>query len=305
MRIISLVPSATEIICALGQEDKLIGRSHECDYPKTVKKLPSCTNLKLDISGSSYDIDKSINSYLNDSNSIYKINKELIKQLRPDIIFTQSQCDVCAVSSEEVEALFSEKSETNPVIIPLHPKNLGDIWKDIFLISENMNISKKGKALQRKIIQDIRLLQSSVKNIKDVPSIACIEWIDPLMFAGNWVPEMVEIAGGKDLFGIPGAHSSWDKFDNLLIKDPEIIILMPCGFSIEKTQKEMDALKETTTWTKLQAFKNKNIFIVDGNQYFNRPGPRILDSIKILIEIISGQNFFFGYKEKAWEKLNF
>lgn len=302
MRIISLIPSATEIICALGLEENLVGRSHECDYPKTIQILPECTKPKLDISGSSLAINKSVNLFLNNSSSIYQINEEIIIKLKPDIIFTQAQCDVCAVSLREVNAIFENSKRLKPEIISLQPSKIDDIWDSISLVAKNLGISKKGSTLNRKIQKNIAIIKPRKEKI--LPTIACVEWIEPLMFAGNWVPEIVEIAGGKDLFGSAGNHSSWDNFDNLLGRDPEKIIMMPCGFSIQKTQKEMEALKVNSRWAKLKAFKNKNIFIVDGNQYFNRPGPRILDSIKILIEIISGGKNYFGYKEKAWKNLH-
>ena len=305
MRIISLIPSATEIICALGEEENLVGRSHECDYPKSIQNLPMCTKLKFDVSGSSLDIEKSVNSFLIDSSSIYHIKEDLIKKIRPDIIFTQSQCNICAVSLEEVQAIFKGRKGIKPEIITLKPQTMEDIWKDINMVAESLGIPKKGLRLNRTIKKEIDLLESAKEDKKQKPTIACVEWIEPLMFAGNWVPEMVEIAGGNDIFGSTGVHSSWNTFENLLRSDPDKIIIMPCGYSIEKTKKEMIALKNTSNWTNLKAYKNNNIFIVDGNQYFNRPGPRILDSIKILKEIISNEKHLFGYKNKAWEKLHY
>ena len=305
MRIISLIPSATEIICALGEEENLVGRSHECDYPISIQNLPMCTKLKLDVSGSSLDIEKSVNSFLTDSSSIYHIKEDLIKKLRPDIIFTQSQCNICAVSLEEVHAIFKGHEGIKPKIITLKPQTMEDIWKDINLVAESLGIPKKGLRLNRTIKKNIDLLESAQENKKQQATIACVEWIEPLMFAGNWVPEMVEIAGGNDIFGSAGVHSSWNTFENLLRSDPDKIIIMPCGYSIEKIKNEMIALKNTSNWKSLKAYKNNNIFIVDGNQYFNRPGPRILDSIKILKEIISNEKHLFGNKNKAWEKLHF
>ena len=270
MRFISLIPSATEIICALGEEENLVGRSHECDYPKSIQNLPMCTKLKYDVSGSSLDIEKSVNSFLIDSSSIYHIKEDLIKDIRPDIIFTQSQCNVCAVSLEEVQAIFKGHKGIKPEIITLKPQTIEDIWKDINMVAESLGISKKGLRLNRTLKKNIDLLESTKENKKQKPTIACVEWIEPLMFAGNWVPEMVEIAGGNDIFGSAGIHSSWNTFENLLRSDPNKIIIMPCGYSIEKTKTEMIALKNTSNWTNLKAYKNNNIFIVDGNQYFNR-----------------------------------
>ena len=149
-------------------------------------------------------------------------------------------------------------------------------------------------------VDNLKSLYSS----KIIPTIACVEWINPLMFAGNWVPEMVKIAGGKDLFGRIGMHSDWSTYDMLFKNNPEKIILMPCGFNINKTIEEMETMTNIPNWKNLKAVKNRNVFITDGNQYFNRPGPRILDSIKILIEIVSNQKIDFGYKEKGWKKFS-
>ena len=188
-------------------------------------------------------------------------------------------------------------------IISLQPQKLCDIWEDIKLIAKSIGIAEKGLELTSQIMDDIENLKSS-QNLKSSPTIACVEWINPLMFAGNWVPEMVEIASGKDLFGRVGMHSDWSTYDILLKNDPEKIILMPCGYNIRKTIEEIGAIIDMPNWKNLKAVKNKNVFITDGNQYFNRPGPRILDSIKILIEIISNQKRDFGFKGKGWEKFS-
>jgi len=171
------------------------------------------------------------------------------------------------------------------------------------LIANSLDVAKRGLNLTSQIKDDIEDLKS-LHNSKTKPTVACIEWINPLMFAGNWVPEMVDIAGGKDLFGRIGMHSDWSTYDMLYKHDPEKIILMPCGFNINKTLEEMGSMTNMPNWKNLRAVKAENVFITDGNQYFNRPGPRIFDSVKILIEIVSNQKTDFGYKEKGWEKFS-
>ncbi len=301
MRIVSLIPSATEIICTLGYQEYLVGISHECDYPPQIKHLPVCTKPRFNINESSLEIDISVKSLLQNALSIYRINKNILEKLKPDVILTQSQCDVCAVSLTDVELVLKKKMGLDPLIISLQPQKLSNIWEDINLIAKSLGIGKKGLDLTSQIKDNIENLKSS-NNLEIKPSVACVEWIDPLMFAGNWVPEMVEIAGGRDLFGRIGMHSSWSTYNMLFENDPEKIILMPCGFNINKTVKEMGILTNMPNWKNLKAVKTENVFITDGNKYFNRPGPRILDSIKILIEIISNQKKNFGYKEKGWEK---
>ena len=303
MRIVSLIPSGTEIVCALGYHEYLVGISHECDFPFKIRYLPVCTKPRLNVNASSLEIDKSVKSLLQNSLSIYAINENVLKELKPDLIITQSQCDVCAVSLADVELLLKKKIGLDPKIISLQPQKLSDIWEDINLIAKSLGVAKKGLSLTNQIKDEIENLKFS-HNSKSSPTIACIEWINPLMFAGNWVPEMVEIAGGKNLFGSIGMHSDWSTYDMLFKNDPEKIILMPCGFNINKTIDEMGAMTNIPNWKNLKAVKTGNVFITDGNQYFNRPGPRILDSIKILIEIVSNQKTDFGYKVKGWEKFS-
>jgi len=303
MRIVSLIPSGTEIVCALGYHEYLVGISHECDFPLEIRHLPVCTKPRLNADTSSLEIDKSVKSLLLNSLSIYAINENVLKELKPDVIITQSQCDVCAVSLADVELVLQKKIGLDPKIISLQPQKLSDIWEDINLIAKSFGVAKKGLSLTNQIKNNIENLESS-QNSKIEPTVACVEWITPLMFAGNWVPEMVEIAGGKDLFGRTGMHSDWSTYDMLFKYDPEKIIFMPCGFNINKTLEEMKIITDMPNWKNLKAVKTENVFITDGNQYFNRPGPRILDSIKILIEIVSNQKIDFGYKDKGWEKFS-
>ena len=303
MRIVSLIPSGTEIVCALGYHEYLVGISHECDFPLDIRHLPVCTKPRLNVNTSSLEIDKSVKSLLQNSLSIYAINENVLKELKPDLIITQSQCEVCAVSLADVELVLKKKIGLDPRIISLQPQKLSDIWEDINLIAKSLGVAKKGLDFTGQIKDKVDNLKSLYSS-KIIPTIACVEWINPLMFAGNWVPEMVKIAGGKDLFGRIGMHSDWSTYDMLFKNDPEKIILMPCGFNINKTFEEVGAITNMPNWNNLKAVKTGNVFITDGNQYFNRPGPRILDSIKILIEIVSNQKIDFGYKEKGWKKFS-
>ena len=302
MRIVSLIPSGTEIVCALGYNENLVGISHECDFPLEIRHLPVCTKPRLNVDTSSLEIDNSVKSLLQNSLSIYATNENVLKELKPDLIITQSQCDVCAVSLADVE-LVLKKIGLDSKVISLQPQKLSDIWEDINFLAKSLGVAKKGLILTNQIKDEIENLKYSY-NSKSSPTIACVEWINPLMFAGNWVPEMVEIAGGKNLFGRIGMHSDWSTYDMLFKKDPEKIILMPCGFNINKTIEEIGSMTNIPNWKNLKAVKTGNVFITDGNQYFNRPGPRILDSIKILIEIVSNEKIYFGYKEKGWKKFS-
>ena len=303
MRIISLISSATEIISALGQKKNLVGISHECDYPKDIQGLPVCTIPRFDISGSSLQIDRDVKSLIQNALSVYRINENILKELKPDIIITQSQCDVCAVSEKDVENALEHILGINPLIISLQPKDLGDIGEDIKFVANSIGVPNEGAELSEKFERQLEKLKY-FKRIKNKPTIACLEWIEPLMYAGNWVPQMVEIAGGVNLFGQSGKHSSWSEYDTLIKSNPDKIILMPCGYDLNKTRSEIKPLLELSDWGMLKAVKTNNIFITDGNQYFNRPGPRLIDSIKILIEIISEKNNLFGFEKKAWKRFS-
>ena len=298
-RIVSLLPSSTEIVCALGFEKDLVGRSHECDYPTSVKNLPICTAPKFNPEGSSYEINARVKALLQDGLSVYRVDAELMKKLRPDIIVTQTQCEVCAVSLSEVEAAVSEWLGTKPQIVALAPNSLEDIWKDIDRTAQALHATAKGKGLVSSLKASFSSIQEQTRSLIH-RTVACIEWIDPLMAAGNWVPTLVECAGGVNLFGTAGQHSPWMQWESLVESDPDIIILMPCGFDIPRTIEEAKRLIEKPAWNELKAVRERQVFVVDGNQYFNRPGPRIADSLEILAELFHPDKFDFGHRETGW-----
>ena len=303
MRVLSLIASSTEIIYSLGCGDKLIGRSHECDYPPSVVDLPYCTEPRFNVAGSSVEIDNRVKSILQEALSVYRIDEQKLIELSPDLIVTQSQCDVCAVSLSDVENAVSKMLDKNPQIVSLEPNQLSDIWDDIQKVASALNVKEKGDSLVSAMRERINTLSRMVGNLKR-RTVACIEWVEPLMAAGNWVPELVEIAGGINLFGLKGKHSPWMEFEDLINKDPDIIIIMPCGYDINKSREEMETLKNFPEWINLKAVQNREVYLTDGNQYFNRPGPRLVDSLEILIEIIHFDKFDFGHKDIGWEKFD-
>ena len=301
MRVLSLIASSTEIIHSLGCGDKLIGRSHECDYPPSVVDLPYCTEPRFNIEGSSIEIDNRVKSILQEALSVYRIDEQKLIELSPDLIVTQSQCDVCAVNLSDVEDAVSKILDNKPHILSLEPNKLSDIWDDIQKVATALDVKGKGDALVSAMRERINTLTRMVDNLRR-KSVACIEWIEPLMAAGNWVPELVEIAGGINMFGLKGQHSPWMEFEDLIDKDPDIIIIMPCGYDIKKSKEEMEPLKNLPHWIKLKAVKDGEVYLTDGNQYFNRPGPRLVESLEILIEIIHLGKFDFGHKDIGWAK---
>ena len=242
-RVLSLLSSTTEVVCALGCADQLVGRSHECDYPPEVMNLPICTKPKFNIDGSSIEVDGQVKSILQNALSVYYINEDLLKKLKPDIILTQSQCEVCAVSEKDVQSVVKNITGINPDIISVEPNSIKDIFSDIKIIAEVLNVVHRGADLIDFMKNRIRVLKKSY-DIKSGPTVAAIEWINPLMAAGNWVPELIEMAGGVNLFGEAGKHSPWMNYQDLIEKNPQTIIIMPCGYNIQKSIVEIDSLIE-------------------------------------------------------------
>ena len=302
MKVLSLIASSTEIVYALGCGNNLVGRSHECDFPEEVKSLPHCTQPRFDVEGSSKEIDDRVKATLQSALSVYEVDEVMLADLDPDIIITQSQCEVCAVSLDDVESAVESLSGKKPKIISLQPNSLADIWNDIKLVSRGLDVEDRGLQLIKTMKDKIQKLNQSVKDLP-IQTVACIEWIDPLMAAGNWVPTLVELAGGENLFGEAGKHSPWMDFETLKAKDPDVIIVMPCGYNISKTIQEMKVLTDHPQWESLNAVKQARVYITDGNQYFNRPGPRIIDSLEILMEIIHEGKFDFSHHKSGWIKL--
>ena len=302
-RVLSLLSSTTEIIYALGCGDRLVGRSHECDYPEEVSELPICTIPKFNVDGTSREVDDEVKSLVQSALSIYYINEKLLKELKPDIIFTQSQCEVCAVSVSDVENALKNITGLSSRVISVEPNSVEDIFNDILTIAEILNVRKKGKELVESIKAKIDNTEKIVYQ-KSSPSVAAIEWIDPLMAAGNWVPQLIRVAGGKNLFGEAGKHSPWMKYNDLVEQDPEIIIVMPCGYDIKKSLIEIKTLESKKEWGSLKAVRNRNVYITDGNQFFNRPGPRIIESLEILLEIIHSDFSESKHIDSGWIKLN-
>lgn len=296
--------ATTEIVCALGLEHLLVGRSHECDYPASVMALPQCSDAKFISGSSSAEIDRQVKEILTEALSIYTINKEKIKELQPDIVLTQAQCQVCAVSLKDVEEALENLLDKQAEIISVEPYTLGDIFKEITLIAEKLDAVPAGQRLIEELEERIDLIKHKLKFITDRPTVACVEWIDPIMIAGNWVPEMVEIAGGKPVLAVNGKHSPFITWETLRNEDPEVIIITPCGFSIERTLKEIDVMLSLPGFADLRAVKNNRLYIADGNHYFNRSGPRIVDSVEILAEIINPKQFIFGYEGAGWMKFS-
>jgi len=303
MKIVSLLPSSTEIVCRLGFREQLVGISHECDYPVSVKGLPILTKPRFSPLGSSQHIDKSVQNLLKSGLSVYQVNAYLLKDLAPDLIITQAQCEACAVSLNDVKEAVSDWVGNKPDIISLEPNYLEEVWSDFERVGKALNNVESYFNLKSEIEQRLDTLKENSQKLGKKPTVLCVEWIDPLMIAANWVPELVNIAGGINILSKPGSHSHIFKWDEIVETNPDFIIMMPCGFNIDRTLEEIDILKKKTDWLNLKAVKLNQVFVVDGNQYFNRPGPRLVESAEILFEIFNHNTNETKSIEKSWIRI--
>jgi iron complex transport system substrate-binding protein len=301
-RIVSLLPSTTELVCALGLQERLVGRSHECDFPRGVERLPALTEAKLDAGRPSLEIDQDVRRLVRDGLSVYRVDAERLRALAPDVILTQSQCDVCAASEKDVEAAICDWLGTRPVLLSLAPATLGDVWSDIARVAETLGVPEAGQRLAISLADRVTSVAERALRVKVRPGVACIEWIEPLMAAGNWVPELVTLAGGRNLFGETGVHSPWLEFSALAAADPDVIVVMPCGFDLARTRQEMAPLVTTPGWSALRAVREGRVFLTDGNQYFNRPGPRLVESLEILAQIVHPDVFAPIHEGQGWQR---
>jgi iron complex transport system substrate-binding protein len=299
-RVVSLIASATEIVCALGARDLLVGRSHECDFPPDVTCLPALTEPKFPVTGTSYDIDARVKAILQEGLSVYRVDAEKLEVLRPDIIITQDHCEVCAVSLKDVEAALCAWGGRKVEIVSLKPDALGDIWEDIAKVARALGRERQGERL----VEQLKARMASIAEQSDAartrPRAAMIEWIDPLMAGGNWMPELVQMAGAENLFGVAGLPSPWLDWNEVVAADPDVILVHPCGIDMARTLQEMPLLERGPGWRELKAVHRDRIFVADGNQYFNRPGPRIVESLEIMAEIFHPELFPSRYEGKGW-----
>jgi len=300
-----LLPAATEIVCALGLEQNLVGRSHECDFPESVKSLPVCSEANFADDLSSLEIDIKVKEILTEALSIYTVKRDVIKDLAPDVVITQAQYEVCAVSLKDVEEALDNYLDKESHIVSLQPNKLDDIFEDIKTVAQALDVTDAGDVLIEDLQGRVDIIRHKLKYVESRPTVACIEWLEPLMVSGNWIPEVVSTAGGSSILAEAGKHSPFVKWEDIQQTNPDVIIVMPCGFSIERTMKEMNILLDLPGFADLTAVKNNRLYITDGNQYFNRPGPRIVDSIEIIGEIIHPKLFNFGYEGNGWIKFSF
>ena len=303
MRIVSLIASATEIVHALDLTPSQVGRSHECDYPPCIQSLPVCTTPSFPIDGNSAEIDARVKGQIVNALSVYSVFEDVLDRLQPTHIITQTQCRVCAVSLEDVERALAGSVSSRPKLVALEPNALDDIWSDIRRVATGCGVESNGEQVVNALKARMLEISARVKRSPRRPRVACIEWHEPLMAAGNWVPELIDLAGGENLFGKAGLHSPWMSWEELAASDPDVIVTTPCGFDLERTRRELYWLTGRPEWGKLRAVQSGEVYLADGNQYMNRPGPRIVESLQIFAEILHPDLFEPKLEGLAWERL--
>jgi iron complex transport system substrate-binding protein len=302
LRVVSLLPSATEIVCALGLRDRLVGRSHECDFPLGVRDLPAVTSACFE-DGDSRQIDDRVQDLVNRGLSLYDVDVDALRDLAPDVVITQDQCKVCAVHLSDVEEALATRMGRDVRIVSLAPEILGDVWRDVARVGGALGADAQAKQLTQQLAERVSEVVEKIGVAAERPSVVCLEWIDPLMAAGNWTPELVTIAGGRPLLGDPGRHSPRIEWADLLAADPDVIVVTACGFDLERTEREIGALTGHASWPDLRAVREGRVFLTDGNAYFNRSGPRLVESIEILAEILHPVKAAFGHVERGFRAL--
>jgi iron complex transport system substrate-binding protein len=302
LRVVSLIASATEIVCALGRSDWLVGRSHECDYPADVLELPQLTEAKFKVEGSSAEIDARVQEIVRDGLSVYRVHGDALRDLAPDVIVTQDHCEVCAVSLGDVEAATCTWTGHPVNIVSLKPDSIADVYRDIRRVAAALDSASAGERLIGDMQRRLDAVRVKVAG-RPRPRVAFIEWVEPLMAGGNWMPELVDTAGGDNLFGEAGKHSDWMQWPHLVAADPDIIVVGPCGFDLARCRQELPLLEAKPGWADLAAVRAARVYFTDGNAYFNRPGPRLADSAEIMAEMLHPERVPPRHQGTAWVDL--
>ena len=301
-RIVSLIASATEIVCALGARDRLVGRSHECDFPADVAALPQITAPKFKVEGTSAEIDARVQQIVRDGLSVYRVDGGALKTLAPDIIVTQDHCEVCAVSLSDVEAATCTWTGHAVDIVSLKPDSMADTYADIRRVARALGDEPAGNRLVADMQARIAAVANRVAG-RPRPRVAFIEWVEPLMAGGNWMPELIEAAGGDNLFGAAGKHSDWMQWQELAAADPDVILVAPCGYGLDRCLEELPLLQAKPGWADLKAVRSGRVYFADGNAYFNRPGPRLADSAEIIAEVLHPEIMPARHHGRAWIRM--
>jgi iron complex transport system substrate-binding protein len=294
----------------------LVGRSHECDYPAEVQRLPVLTRPRIRVDGSSRDIDEQVRTLWQRGEPVYWIDEVLLRELRPTVILTQDHCEVCAVSLADVERAVAawcrtsqsadgghppEEGEGVPRIVALKPHALADVWQGILTIGQALGVAERAEQLVASLQHRLTLLAEHVPAHQPPPRVLCLEWLDPVMSAGNWMPELVRWAGGVPVLDQPGQPSRYLQWEEVLRADPDVIVITCCGWDVARTQSEVASLERMPGWWDLNAVRTHRVYIADGTHYFNRPGPRLVESAYLLAEMLHSPGVSQAHRGTAWQ----
>ena len=283
-RIASLLPAATEVVTALGAGDRLVARSHACDHPPRVLELPAMTGSHIDACASSATIDAQVRARALDGLSLFRVDTDALAGCRPDLVLTQDRCTVCAVPYAEVAGAVARLTG-GAALLSLSPERLADVWADVARVGRMLGVPEHGTALAHALAGRVERVRARTHG-KPAPRVAALEWLDPPMAAGHWVPELIAAAGGADVLGTPGAPARWLSWAELAAAEPDVVLAMPCGFDLARTRRELAALAGTPGWDALRAVRAGRVHALDGNAYFSRPGPRLAESAEVLERVL-------------------
>ena len=304
MRICSFLPSATEIVYALGLGDSLAAVSHECDFPEEALSKPKVVRSKFDHTDmTGQEIDSLVSEMARRGERIYEVDEEVLRQADPDLVLTQELCEVCAVSFEDVERAVVRLDKI-PQVVSLDPSSMVDVLGNITTVGEFAGVSQKADIVVGGLRDRIDAVRALASGASTRPTVACIEWLDPLIVAGHWVPEMVEIAGGHDALAKPGEPSRRIGFGDLRSADPDILILMPCGFDVERAEVELGRTPGLDEWRSLAAVQDRRVYVTDAGSLFSRSGPRLVDSLEVLGKIVHPDVFGEGLPSEYVKRMD-
>jgi iron complex transport system substrate-binding protein len=285
MRIVSLLPSATEILFALGFDKEVVGVSHECDFPAQARTKQVVIHSRLPHDASPAEIDRLVGEYVSRGESLYSVDAETLAELAPDLIITQDLCHVCAASPDDLPTTLARFLEP-PEVLCLNPQDLGDVWRDILWVGEETRRGHEAEALLKKIGTRLGELESQVEGIEHRPRVAVLEWLQPFYVAGHWVPEMIEVAGGKDALGRKRTPSFRVTAEDVIDAAPEILLIAQCGYSAQQARDEYCGMSFPEEWSAMPAVRNSRVYALDASGYFSRPGPRLITGIEALAKIL-------------------
>ncbi|MBO0765003.1 MAG: ABC transporter substrate-binding protein [Hyphomicrobiaceae bacterium] len=298
-RVVSLIASATEMVWAMGRGEVQVGRSHECDFPAEVARLPALTAPKFKVEGSSGEINGRVSRIVRDGLSVCRVDAEALRALDPSVILTQDHCEVCAVSLADVAAAVCAWAGRPVRVVSLKPDSLATACADMHKVADALSVPEAGEALVWQMRQRIASVTARVAG-RPRPRVAFIEWVDPLMAGGNWIPELITAAGGANLFGEAGRRSDWIEWQDLAAADPDAIVVAPCGYGLARCLQELPLLEARPGWAGLAAARSGRVYFADGNAYCNRPGPRLADTTEILAEMLHPAAAGRSHEGTAW-----